>query len=241
MHTSNFKIVGFTEQPKLDALARLARKHDLPLIVDWGSGDLVDLGPLGLHDEMPVRAVLDAGADLVTFSGDKLLGGPQAGFAVGRREITDRLRKDPLARVCRLDRLLVAALHATLSAYVRGRAVEEVPTLRMLALDAAAVGKRADKLRRRVAKETAAGKRLSVIDGVSRAGGGTSPTGEIPTRLLAVSDPSGDAAGLERALREGDPPVVGRVTDGRLLLDLRTVAPEDDGLVAEALAAALRR
>ncbi|NIM02398.1 MAG: L-seryl-tRNA(Sec) selenium transferase, partial [Acidobacteria bacterium] len=187
VHTSNFKIVGFTDQPKIGSLARLAAKSGKPLIVDWGSGDLAALGPLGIHDEIPVCEILDAGADVVTFSGDKLLGGPQAGFAVGRPELIAKLRKDPLARVCRLDRLLIAALHATLAAYVRGRAFEDVPTLRMLALEADQIGKRAETVRRAVAAGAGAGARIEVIDGTSKTGGGSSPTGERPTRLLAVS------------------------------------------------------
>ena len=239
VHTSNFKIVGFTAQPTIASLARLATKTGKPLIVDWGSGDLADLGPLGIHDEIPVRDILAAGADLVTFSGDKLLGGPQAGFVVGKPELTDRLRKDPLARVCRLDRLLVAALHATLVSYVRGRAFDEIPTLKMLALDPGEIGKRAERVLRKVARETGHGKRLTVIDGTSKTGGGSSPTGQRPTRLLAVSAGSGDAGKLANVLRTGDPPVIGRVQDGRLLLDLRTVLPDQDDSVARRLIEAI--
>jgi L-seryl-tRNA(Ser) seleniumtransferase len=234
VHTSNFKIVGFTEQPKIAALARMAAKAGKPLIVDWGSGDLAGLGPLGIHDEIPVREILDAGADIVTFSGDKLLGGPQAGFAIGRPELIAKLRKDPLARVCRLDRLLVAALHSTLSAYVRGKAFADVPTLKMLALEPREIERRAAKLKRSVAAAVGKAARLTIEDGTSKTGGGSSPTGERPTRLLAIAVP-GDAGGLERALRRGKPPVIGRVQDGRLLLDLRTVLPEQDATVADRL------
>jgi L-seryl-tRNA(Ser) seleniumtransferase len=234
VHTSNFKIVGFTEQPKISALARMATKAGKPLIVDWGSGDLAGLGPLGIHDEIPVREILEAGADLVTFSGDKLLGGPQAGFAVGRPELIAKLRKDPLARVCRLDRLLVAALHATLAAYVRGSAFEDVPTLKMLALEPKEIGRRAAKLKRTVDAAVGEAARLTIEDGTSKTGGGSSPTGERPTQLLAVAV-AGDAGGLEATLRRGDPPLIGRVQDGRLLLDLRTVFPEQDAIVAQRL------
>ena len=240
VHTSNFKIVGFTDQPKIASLARLARKCGKPLIVDWGSGDLVGLAPLGIHDEIPVREILEAGADLVTFSGDKLLGGSQAGFAVGKPELIAKLRKDPLARVCRLDRLLTAALHATLAAYVRGKAFEDVPTLRMLALEAAEIGKRAERVRKTVAADTGTGAHFEVVDGVSKTGGGSSPTGERPTRLLAVSAPAGDAGRIEELLRRGDPPLIGRVQNGKLLIDLRTVLPEQDDTVAARLIDALR-
>ncbi|NIM02131.1 MAG: L-seryl-tRNA(Sec) selenium transferase [Acidobacteria bacterium] len=241
VHTSNFKIVGFTAQPRIESLARLATKHGQPLIVDWGSGDLVGLGPLGIHDEIPVREILAAGADLVTFSGDKLLGGPQAGFVVGKPELIARLRKDPLARVCRLDRLLTAALHATLASYVRGAAFDDVPTLRMLALGEAEIGRRAKRVKAAVAAKAGAGAELALVDGTSKTGGGSSPTGERPTRLLAVSMTDGDAGGVERRLRDGDPPVIARVQDGRLLIDLRTVLPEEDETVAARLIEALRR
>jgi len=240
VHTSNFKIVGFTDQPKIASLVRLARKSGKPLIVDWGSGDLVGLGPLGIHDEIPVREILAAGADLVTFSGDKLLGGPQAGFAVGQPELIAKLRKDPLARVCRLDRLLTAAVHATLTSYVRGTAFADVPTLRMLALPAAAIGRRAERVCKTVAAKIGTGARLEVIDGISKTGGGSSPSGERPTRLLAVSAPTGDAGRIEQGLRRGDPPLIGRLQGGKLLLDLRTVLPGQDKIVAACLIDAVR-
>ena len=239
VHTSNFRIVGFAEDTSIEKLAALARKHELPLVVDWGSGDLVDLAPLGIRDELPVADVLAAGADLVTFSGDKLLGGPQAGFIVGRPELVQRLRRDPLARVCRIDRVMVAAIHETLAAYVRGRAFEEVPALRMLAATPETIGRRARRVVRQVAERVGSRKGLSVIEGVSRTGGGSSPTGERPTRLIAVESRSGDSGGLERALREGSPPIIGRVHEGRLLLDLRTVAEPQDSLLADRLADAM--
>jgi L-seryl-tRNA(Ser) seleniumtransferase len=239
VHTSNFRIVGFTEETSIPNLSRLAREAGLPLVVDWGSGDLVDLGPLGIRDELPIGEVLAAGADIVTFSGDKLLGGPQAGLAIGRPELIDRLRKDPLARVCRLDRLLIAALHRTLSAYVRGKAFEEVPTLRMLALTKREIERRADRIRREVARRSGRAGLLALVPGVSRTGGGSSPTGERPTCLLSVARGDGDAGALERRLRAGDPPIVGRVKDGRLLLDLRTVLPEQDAVLIDRLAGLL--
>jgi len=239
VHTSNFRIVGFTEETTIQSLAKLARSAGLPLVVDWGSGDLVDLEPLGIRDEIPAMKVLEAGADLVTFSGDKLLGGPQAGFVVGKPDLIEKLRKDPLARVCRLDRLLIAAMARTLGAYVRGSQFEEVPTLRMLAASAASIGKRAANLKRKVGALTGEGRLLKVEDGISRTGGGSSPTGERPTRLLSLAWPEGDAAPVERRLRAGDPPVIARLQDGRLLLDLRTVLPAQDELLAKLLAGAI--
>jgi len=239
VHASNFAVVGFTESATVAELAALGRERGVPLVVDWGSGDLVDLAPLGIHDEIPVGSILRDGADLVTFSGDKLLGGPQAGIVVGRPDLLARLARDPVARAVRLDRLQIAALRETLSAYVRGREREEVPTVRMLCLTAEEIGLRAESVRRgatSLAPELSA----SIVDGVSRSGGGSSPVGELPTKLLAVEHPSGDAGPIEKALRLGNPPVLARVQEGRLLLDLRTVLPEQDALLAERLADASR-
>jgi L-seryl-tRNA(Ser) seleniumtransferase len=239
VHTSNFKIVGFTGEASIPSLSKLARKAALPLVVDWGSGDLVDLAPLGIRDEMPALEVLQKGADLVTFSGDKLLGGPQAGFVVGKPELIARVRRDPLARVCRLDRLLICALRETLVAYVRDSAREEIPTLRMLGLSAAAIGRRARRVRAEVARRSGQGKRLQVVDGVSKTGGGSSPMGERPTKLIAVSGPDGDAGHIERALRQGNPPIVGRLHEGQLLLDLRTVLPSQEETLIKRLSEAM--
>ncbi len=239
VHTSNFRIVGFTEDTSVAELSGLAREHGLPLVVDWGSGDLVDLRPLEIHDERPVQQILEDGAGLVTFSGDKLLGGPQAGFAVGDPGLIARLRRDPLARIVRLDRLLIAALHETLAAYVRGSELEEVPTLRMLAAPAREIGSRAERVLRAVRRAAGTRRTMRVVDGISRSGGGSSPVGERPTRLLAVDGRDGDELRLERELRRGSPPVVARLHEGRLLLDLRTVFPEQEPALIERLAAVL--
>ena len=241
VHTSNFRIVGFTEETSVAQLAALARKSGVPLAVDWGSGDLVDLKPLGITDELPVRELLRAGADLVTFSCDKLLGGPQAGIVVGREDLILRLRRDPLARVCRLDRLLLAALAETLAAYARGAAFDEVPTLRMLAATAEDVGRRAARVRLAIARKSVRTGAIELIDGVSRTGGGSSPTGERPTRLVAIDPAPADAAELEQRLRAGKTPIVARIQDGRVLLDLRTVLPDQEDRLVEGVAAALGR
>ncbi len=239
VHTSNFRIVGFTEETGVDALAGLARRAGVPLVVDWGSGDLVDLAGLGIRDELPVDEILARGADLVTFSGDKLLGGPQAGFIVGRPELVARVARDPLARACRVDRLAIAALHATLAAYVRGCAFREIPTLRMLALTPRQIARRARAVMERVASAAEGRAKLRLVDGVSRTGGGSSPLGERPTKLLAVIPERGHVARLERALRRGEPPVIGRVHEGALLFDLRTVLPEQDAVLAARIEQAL--
>ncbi len=240
VHTSNFKIVGFTEEASVAELSDLSRAKGIPLVVDWGSGDLIDLSAAGIHDEVPVGRLLDQGADLVTFSGDKLLGGPQAGIAVGRDELIKKLRRDPLARILRLDRLQIAALRETLAAYVTGRASVEVPTLRMLSLSSEEIGLRAGALGKEI-ERLAPSLAWSLVPGVSRPGGGSSPAGEIPTTLLAIDDAAGDAGRLEERLRKGDPPVVARVHEGKLLLDLRTVLPEQDAALAKALADAVAK
>ena len=230
--------MGYTEEAPVAELASLAREHQLPLVVDWGSGDLIDLAEVGIRDEIPVGSILDQGADLVTFSGDKLLGGPQAGLAVGRDDLVKRMRRDPMARVLRLDRLQIAALRETLVSYVTGRASVEVPTIRMLSLSAEEIGRRAEAVAGDAAR-LAPSLVWTLKSGVSRPGGGSSPAGEIPTTLLAIEDPSGDAGRLEARLRKGDPPVVARVHEGKLLVDLRTVLPEQDATLARCLAAAL--
>ena len=234
VHASNFRVVGFTEAVALKSLAVLARERRLLLIDDLGSGCLLDTTPFGLAAEPRVQESLAAGADLVLFSGDKLLGGPQAGIILGKSELIEALRRHPLARALRPDKATIAALGATLSHYVVGDAVEQVPVWRMIALPPATVDRRA----RRWARAVGAG--ATVIEGRSMVGGGSLPEESLPTRLLALPPQAG--AGVEelaRRLRQSDPPVVGRVEHDRLLLDPRTVDPGDDARVIHALKAAL--
>jgi L-seryl-tRNA(Ser) seleniumtransferase len=217
VHQSNFRVVGFTEQPRLDELARVAHEHDLPLVDDLGSGALVDLG-----DEPVARTSLKEGADLVCFSGDKLLGGPQAGIVVGRRDLVEQLRRHPLQRALRADKLTIAALEATLALALD--APDEIPVLRMLREPAEQVRARAEKLAGNVSGE--------VENTVARAGGGALPLTELPSFACAVK-PS-----LAEPLRLGDPPVVGILRDGRLLLDCRTLTDAEADEVAAAVHAA---
>jgi L-seryl-tRNA(Ser) seleniumtransferase len=219
VHQSNFRVVGFTELPSLADLAEVARRHQLPLIDDLGSGALVDLA-----DEPTVRASLAAGADLVCISGDKLLGGPQAGIVVGRTELVEKLRRHPLHRALRIDKLGLAALEGTLQLYLDpARALREVPVLRMLREDAALVRARAERLAEATNGE--------VEETVARVGGGALPLAELPSFACAVEE------SLAAALRAHEPPVVGIVRDGRLLLDCRTLDDDEAGLVAAAVAA----
>jgi L-seryl-tRNA(Ser) seleniumtransferase len=206
---------------------------------DLGSGALLDLGPLGLRREPLASDGIKAGVDLVTFSGDKLLGGPQAGILVGRREILARARRNPLARTVRIDKLCLAALGATLRLYREPeRALREIPILRMLSLPASAVGQRAEALASSLRAKMPA-LILAVEDETSEVGGGALPLQRIPTRILAFR-PTGESAGnLEARLRRARPPVLVRIKDDRVLLDLRTVDPADDPSLLRALSEAL--
>jgi L-seryl-tRNA(Ser) seleniumtransferase len=220
VHQSNFRVVGFTELPPLAQLAAVARRHELPLVDDLGSGVLRPTDTLSVGDEPSARESLAAGADLVTFSGDKLLGGPQAGIVVGRAELAEKLRRHPLQRALRADKLTLAALEGTLALYLD--APERIPVLRMLRDDA--VRERAERL--------AALTGGTVEETVARVGGGALPLAELSSFACALEEE------LIAPLRAGDPPVVGIVRDGRLLLDCRTLADDEIDEVARAVAAA---
>ena len=233
VHTSNYRIVGFTASAALEDLVGLGRQKGVPVVVDQGSGSLVDVAALGMPEEPPAGALLAAGADLVLFSGDKMLGGPQAGLIVGAPEMVKQCAQNPLSRALRLDKMAIAALEWVLQSYASGRAVEEIPLLRMLFEPAESVGRRALRIARSVRKEAGSLLRIEVVDGASLTGGGSAPLTEIPTRLLSVSSQTLSAAELDERLRSGEPPVVGRLHEGRLLIDPRTVLPEQqNGLIA---------
>jgi L-seryl-tRNA(Ser) seleniumtransferase len=225
VHPSNFRIVGFTESPSLADLVALARSANVPLVEDLGSGLLAPLPPLG--DEPTVADRLRSGVDLVTFSGDKLLGGPQAGLAAGRRGALDAMRRNPLYRALRVDKMTLAALDAVLADHEAGRAAQSIPVLRMLSLSADEVRARAEALASELGRD-APGLRIEVIGGVSAVGGGAAPTVEIPTALVALEHPDRGPDDVAAALRAASPPVVVRVAEGRVVLDLRTVAPEQE-------------
>jgi L-seryl-tRNA(Ser) seleniumtransferase len=225
VHQSNFRLVGFTEQPSTSALADVAKRAEVPLVSDLGSGALGASNNLLLADEPSPRDEVAAGADLVCFSGDKLLGGPQAGIVVGRAELVERLRRHPLQRALRADKLTLAALEGTLALYLDpARARREVPVLRMLDEPAGAVRARAERLAAAVGGEVEAT--------VARVGGGALPLAEVPSFACAVEE------GLAAALRASDPPVVGIVRDGRTLLDCRTLSDAEADEVAAAVTVA---
>ena len=240
VHPSNFRLVGFTERPALEELAQLARHKRLPLVEDLGSGLLVDLAPQGL-DEPLAAASLRAGVDLVTFSGDKLLGGPQAGILAGKRKLVEACRRNPLFRALRVDKMTYAALEATLASFLRG-AADDVPALRMIRLTAEEIGARAETLRAELAPALGGRAEVSVRAGESVAGGGSTPGTALPTKLLVVAPRAMSAAELAARLRRPDasgrPPVIARVEADRVLFDLRTVFPEQEAALAAALRAA---
>jgi len=230
VHTSNFRMVGFTESPSLADLVRLAHNRKLLILDDPGSGCLLDTTQFGLGKEPTLQESLAAGADLVFSSGDKLLGGPQAGIIVGRSDLVETLKRHPIARAARLDRGAIAALGTTLGHYVKNEALEKVPVWRMIAMPVSEIEARAKKWAKTI------GKTARVIDGRSMVGGGSLPEESLPTKLLAIGGSGADVTALARRLRLGEPPVVARVERDTLLLDPRTIAPDDD----DALLATLR-
>lgn len=221
IHTSNFKLVGFVHEAALEELAQVARERAVLLVDDLGSGTLLSTALYGLAHEPTVQESVAAGADLVTFSGDKLLGGPQAGLIVGRAGLIGRLRKHPLARALRVDKTTLAGLEATLLAYLHERATDEIPVWRMIAAPPDVLRRRAEALIARIGADHA-----EVVGCTSAVGGGALPGETLPSFAVALRAAQPDA--LAQALRHGQPPVVGRIAEGRLLLDVRTVLPEQE-------------
>ena len=241
VHTSNYRVVGFTAEVSSRELVELGRERGIPVMEDLGSGSLVDLRPWGFPYEPTVQETVSAGVDLVSFSGDKLLGGPQAGIVVGRRAIVSRLKKNPWNRALRIDKFTIAALEATLYAYEAGTALETVPTLAMLTEPLAGVRSRARRVLRRLAPEVRQRLAASIVDDHGKVGGGALPTVELPTAALAVGSSADATMRLDEALRVGDPSVVGRIAHDRLYLDCRTVLPAQVSLLAAALTTAAAR
>ncbi len=238
VHRSNFEISGFTEQPGLDELVALARRRKLPLMEDLGSGALFDLRSIGITGEPGVLDSLRAGVDIVTYSGDKLLGGPQAGMISGRTDLVARMRSNSLFRALRADKLTYAALEATLLAYVK-RDHDAVPVLRMMRLSKDEISRRAEKIVADVPCAPGSHLTLELLDGESVIGGGAAPSAVLPTRLIALIHSHLNADDLNASLRACTPPIIARVEEGRVLLDLRTVFVEQDANLTAALASLL--
>jgi L-seryl-tRNA(Ser) seleniumtransferase len=231
VHRSNFQITGFTEQPSLSELVELSRRRKIPIMEDLGSGALIDLSSVGLNEETGVIDSLRAGVDVVTYSGDKLLGGPQAGLLSGKQELISRIRTNPLFRAVRVDKLIYAALQATLLAYVK-HDHDSIPAIRMMRLAKRDIAHRAEAVASRMRSRAIA---VDLLDGESVVGGGAAPSSVLPTMLLAITCASLSANELEARLRSSDPPVIARVEEGRVLLDLRTVFPEQDEEIVSAV------
>ena len=240
VHPSNFAITGFTERPSLEDLVALSRRSGLPLVEDLGSGCLVDLTESGISEPV-VRRSIEAGVSLVTFSGDKLLGGPQAGIIAGTKELVARVRRHPLFRALRVDKLTTAALEATLGTYLRG-AWGEIPTLRMIRASAQEIKLRAENLLRELRPDLPLDEvELDIVDGTSLAGGGSTPEQSLPTKLIRIASARYSAAQLEQRLRRAPAgvSVIARVEEDSLVLDLRTVFPEQEPTLIATLSAVL--
>ncbi len=241
VHPSNFQMSGFTEKPAVAELVALSRRANLPLIEDLGSGCLVDLSQYGIS-EPTVRQSVEAGISVVTFSGDKLLGGPQAGIIAGKEELVQRVRRHPLFRALRVDKLTITALEVTLAAYQRG-ALDEVPTLAMIRISAQEMERRSRHFIRDLTPSLSMNELdLEIADGESLAGGGSTPAQWIPTKVIRIKSRRYSASQMEQRLRRGpgSMPVVARIDDDRLVIDLRTVFANQEAALAEALAATLR-
>jgi L-seryl-tRNA(Ser) seleniumtransferase len=234
VHASNFQVVGFTESVEVEPLARVARQHGVLLLHDLGSGSLLDTAAYGLAAEPRIQDSLRAGTDLLACSGDKLLGGPQAGLLLGRAELVDKVMKHPLARAVRVDKLTLAALTATLDLYLT-QSVAALPTWSMLGASADAMAARAVAWQRRLLER---GIEVDVVPSQSTVGGGSLPGERLPTTALALTPHAGRAADLLRRLREHEPPVIGRIEQERVLLDPRTVLPDEDDALLDAVVAA---
>jgi len=241
VHPSNFQVTGFTEKPGVTELVELSRRSGLPLAEDLGSGCLVELSAYGIV-EPTARQSVEAGISLVLFSGDKLLGGPQAGIVAGKNDLIAKVRRHPLFRALRVDKLTIAALETTLNAYLRA-AYDEIPTLRMLSIPAEQIARRADALVAALRPQLPAGEvELEVSEGVSLAGGGSTPAQSLPTQVIRIASARHSATQLEHRLRRpaNGMPVIARIEDGRVILDLRTVFTEQESQLAMSLATALR-
>ena len=242
VHTSNFRVMGFTSEVSLQDLVQLGREHHVPVVDDLGSGCLIDLTQYGLEKEPTVQETIKTGVDAVTISGDKLLGGPQAGIILGKKTILDLFKVNPLARALRIDKLTLAALESTLLVYLdEKRAMEEIPTLRMLSLDTKNLNRRGKRLLKRLAGRTNEKMTFSLREDVSQVGGGALPLQELPTMVVAAKPLDFSVNSFEETLRKGDPPVIARISKEELILDMRTVFDEEIPFLAAGIEKALAR
>lgn len=233
VHPSNYRIVGFTARPSLAQLIELGRRHGIAVVEDLGSGCIEEVSSFGIPDEPTVRESLDAGVDLACFSGDKMLGGPQAGIIAGDKALIARLRSNPLMRALRLDKITFSLLEFVFLSYLRGTARQQLPVLQMLGSSREEIAQRAAALRQRLLAVLGPGFRLELVDGHSLAGGGAAPDVGLPSVLLALTSERQSASQNEKFLRGLQPPILARVEDDRVCLDLRTVLPEQEPILIE--------
>ncbi len=240
VHTSNFRVMGFTSEVSLQDLVHLGRQENLLVMNDLGSGSFADLSLLGLEKEPTVQEAIRTGVDVVTFSGDKLLGGPQAGILLGKKSILDLMKKNPLTRALRIDKLTLAALESTLLLYLdEKRALQEVPTLRLLGLDRSRLRAQGRRLLKKMGGRTERRCRITLREDISQVGGGALPLQELPTMVVAIKPTDFSVNTLEERLRKGDPPIIARISKDELILDMRTVFDEEIPMLARALEKAL--
>ncbi len=240
VHRSNFRMVGFTEKPELGELVELAKSARIPLVEDIGSGCLVDLKPYGIADEPMVQKSLAAGVSLICFSGDKLLGGPQAGIIAGSRKLVDPIRKNPLMRTYRVEKLIYGALEATIGSYRFGKAVSEIPVLRMIAAPRRELQRRAQNFRRRLRPMLPKGMHANLCEGSSVVGGGSCPESRLPATLISLEFDTLRPSLIERELRFQDPAVILRLEEDKVLIDLRTVFPDQEAALIKGILKAVR-
>jgi len=242
VHTSNYRIVGFTREVELDELVEIGKQHRIPTMMDLGSGCLVDLAPYGLPEEITVQEVIARGVDVVSFSGDKLLGGPQAGILAGRGDLIEMMRTNPLARALRMDKLTLAGLEATLQEYTRPDGPwDNIPTLKMIRKSAQELEAMAKKLEKALRTKVGNKAEITIAAGVGRVGGGALPMGDLPGPRVIIRPLHISAARLEQALRAGDPPVICLVKDDAILLDPRTLLGDQHVLIPKLIANASER
>jgi L-seryl-tRNA(Ser) seleniumtransferase len=236
VHTSNYKIVGFVKEVTPSELVTLGKKHNIPVMWDLGSGSFLDLASYGIGDEPTVKQAVDAGVDVLTFSGDKLLGGPQAGLILGKKIYLDPIRSNPLARALRIDKMTLAALEATLSQYLdMEKASREIPTLWMLTQPIAEIERKAEMLASGLKQTGDVKLSVSVQDDMSQTGGGALPTGTLPTKVVCISHKNLSANQIESRLRLGHPHIITRIKEGMVLFDPRTLKDGEIGKIVEAV------
>ena len=236
VHTSNYRIVGFTSEVDLHTLIELGEKYHLPVVNDLGSGSLIDFSLYGLEQEPTVQEVVKTGVDVVTFSGDKLLGGTQAGIIVGKKAIIKKLIKNPLNRALRIDKLILAALESTLRLYIdQETVIQKIPTLKMITLPLEEIEKRANNFKSRLQKNIPDHVEIQVVDDSSQVGGGALPSQQLPTKVVAISSESISVKKLEEHLRNNRPSIIARISKDQLRIDIRTVNKDEEKVIENSL------